>query len=82
MQFGFPVLIMTWMLLSFYCFIGTDSIMYNLSVGRDAEAEILIKKVYDCNKESSDEVLRVLKTQVKRKSKNEAEDTFYSQVFS
>ena len=64
LQYGFPVLCSIWMLLSFYCFIGTDSIMFNLSQGRESEAEILVKKVYRCEDQPSEEIVRVLKTQV------------------
>lgn len=38
-QYGFPLLVNLWMLVSFTAFIQEDSIMFNLSQGKDSGAE-------------------------------------------
>ena len=40
------MLISLWMLTSFLLFVRSDSIMYNLSVDKEEEAMVLIKKIY------------------------------------
>ncbi len=63
-----PLLVNLFMLGSFFAFIKTDSIMFNLSHDRDEEAFELIEKVYH---ESEDRraILQALKDQCHKKPK-------------
>jgi hypothetical protein len=58
--YAIPILVNTWMLLGFLLFVKEDSIMFNLSEGKEAEALVLIKKVYS-SEEDPHEILETLK---------------------
>jgi len=47
----FPVFINCLMLFCFLCFIKEDSIMFNLSEGKEVEALVLIDKVYNASED-------------------------------
>ena len=67
---AFPIFINVFMLVSFLAFIGSDSIMYSLSINDDESAMKLIEKVYH-EDENKTEILNKLKRQVmKRKNAN------------
>ena len=53
------------MLMNMTCFIKEDSIMFNLSQNKEAEAMRLIDKLYD-KSEDRQEILYTLKKQVKK----------------
>lgn len=61
-----PVVLNFVMLINFFCFIREDSIMFNLSQGRDERAMVLIEKLYH-PEEDRQRILRILKKQVHKK---------------